>query len=354
MLVNVPPTQAVLVVHAGDNPGIIINRDIINPVLLGNNPGIILPYSANVLDALTFIQYSGNDDVWAQASGGSVVQIDVQAENQNWSPSPAQSAASLSALGIPLLTKSTNIINQQNQVLAAAGSTTFGPVSIGQIGYHVFVTAKENSPGTQHLTVQVDVIWSDSGTGLTVAQDTFYFLPGASVSGTHNVIGDGPSKGDTVTVRITNNDTAPITYSFALNQNSRPYSTDTWRTLGAGMPAFTGFTSGAYDIAGLILLDMAPSPSAGQTVTRPMGYYTGPVNLLFDVRGAITGNATLNIIHEDPRGQNLSEVFSTVVAGGNRVYQLVALPNAQCYATFTNQGTASGLIGLEIIAVEKA
>lgn len=352
MIVNVPTTQAVLVVHAGDDPGIIINRDIINPVLLGNNPGIILPYGANILDALTFVQYSGNDDVWAQALGSSVVQIDVQAQNQNWSPSPAQSAASLSALGIPLLTKSTNVFNQLNATLGAGSFVTFGPASIGQIGYHTFIQARENAPGTQHLTIQVDVTWTDSGTGLTVAQDTFYFLPSSSAN-FHQVIGDGPSKGDTVSVRITNNDSVPVTYSFALNQNSRVYATDTWRTMGQ-MPTLPGFTGPGQDTPGLVLCDVSQSMVAAQVVLRPIALYTGPVGVLLDVRGAISGNATFNILTEDPKTQNLGEVYSVVSAAGVRTYVQVNFPNSQCYVQCTNQGTATGIIGWFLTALEKA
>lgn len=102
MIVNLPPNKDVPLVMAGDPPGIIINRDLVQLVYFGEHSAFVVPGGSSIIDPLTFVQYSGEVDIFAHSGGPGFCQVDVQPNNENWSPSPAQSAASIAASGIML------------------------------------------------------------------------------------------------------------------------------------------------------------------------------------------------------------------------------------------------------------
>lgn len=86
-------------VYAGQGPGIIVNRDLVNSALLGNYNGFNTWQEPSILDALTFVQFSGDSDVYGTAQTATLT-VDVMPDMQNWAPSPGQAAASIAAIGL--------------------------------------------------------------------------------------------------------------------------------------------------------------------------------------------------------------------------------------------------------------
>jgi hypothetical protein len=100
------------VVQEGDGPGVLINRDIASQVIIGRDNGIFgsNPNSYSILDPLVGIPVSGEADIWAATLTATSVVVDFMPSASGWTPSPAQQAEQLSALGLALNTtvQSTN------------------------------------------------------------------------------------------------------------------------------------------------------------------------------------------------------------------------------------------------------
>lgn len=347
--VTTQPTQAVPAL--GDQNVIIYNQDLTNVVYASYsqwfNPG-----SGNSIpiQPLTSATLSARRSIYLAATT-TVANAIVAPEGTILQPSPAQIAAAITLSGLPLVTKSTVLLNQNNQTLGSGNTFTSPILSITQSAYHIFFSAVDNVAGTQHRTIQVQISWLDSTTGQTVQIDRFFILPGATGGSAHQIVGDGPTKGDQAQVQIINNDTVAVTYNFTFAQSSRNFVRDTWRTLGQ-MPSATGFVGPAQDVPALALADVSQNPISGQTILRQLPLYSGAVGLELVAFAAINGNCTFNIVSEDPNTQSLGFMFSTIIAGGNRSYTEIFLGNAECYASLTNNGTATGGIGFYLTAIE--
>jgi hypothetical protein len=180
MIVNLPPNHDVLLVQAGDDPGIIINRDLTQLVYFGQHSAFVTPGESSIIDALTFVNYSGDADVWAHSGGTGFCQVDVQPNCTNWSPSPAQSALSIAASGIMLDTTGQNILS--NQATAAGQSSQL--TAINSPGYGPLTTA---NPGLVARDTSITPLAKD--TSITpLAKDTTV----GAVTSAVNAPGYGP------------------------------------------------------------------------------------------------------------------------------------------------------------------
>lgn len=103
-----PVTQVGLrpvpVIRDGDGPGVLVNRDLTNSVLVGTDSSIVGDNinSVSILDALVGIPYDGTQDIYACTITATPVAVDYIQGGQNWNPSPAQSAQQIAALGLSL------------------------------------------------------------------------------------------------------------------------------------------------------------------------------------------------------------------------------------------------------------
>jgi hypothetical protein len=277
-IVNLPPTKDILLVHAGDDPGIIINRDLVNPVYFGPHSAFVTPGEASIIDALTFVQYSGDVDVYAHSGGAGFIQVDVQPNCENWSPSPAQSAASIAASGLMLDTTGQNIFSnqataaQQVTQLNAINAPAYSPITTANAGL-LSTLAGQNNQNTAipnniaatgvpalnlkstvtaanaitiatgvtqaltavtginqpaynlHLTATagassakpwytVTVKWVDTASGFVVQVDAYTAFM-SSVSNTMSTVIAGPTDADQCQISVTNNDSVTMTLNTA-------------------------------------------------------------------------------------------------------------------------------------------
>jgi hypothetical protein len=95
----------------------IVNPDIINPIYVGNDPGQQLI----AVPALGSMSLSAeNHDIWVSTNGGNyVVNAYLMPNGSNWTPSPAQVAAQINALGLAKDTtvQTGNTINGQTNTI---------------------------------------------------------------------------------------------------------------------------------------------------------------------------------------------------------------------------------------------
>lgn len=361
----------VLLVRSGDDPGIIINRDLTDIVYLGNHPGFNLFAEANVLDALTFVQYSGDDDVYAVCTPGQLATVDVQRQNQNWSPSPAQAAASIAAsglalettqqaqltgipnniaaTGVPLLSRSTNVINATNNTLPGGSSSTIANISgLTQTGYEIYIQADMATSATVPI-MSVHLRWTDSTTGQFVGfdiNDVVVCFTGQGLA----TVGTGPIKADTLQVILINRDPTITIHvnSFVLTMMSRPLLNDKWYSnpLTSNLdPTIPAYQTAWGTPQARVLFDLNRSVSNGITTSPPyiLPTWFGPAQIMFG--GAGTTGWFLSI-------QNLRTGTNYWQSNGNvtRVNEVLMFGRQALSMTFTNNNAGSQQMNCTIVA----
>lgn len=114
----------------------LVNPDIINPIYIGNDPGQQL-ISVPPLGSMTL--GADNHDIWVSTNGGNyIVSAYLMPNGSNWTPSPAQVAAQINALGLAKDTtlQTTNTISgNTNTILGSpAQDSTVGTVATNTTG----------------------------------------------------------------------------------------------------------------------------------------------------------------------------------------------------------------------------
>jgi hypothetical protein len=274
---------------------LLVNNDITNQIFIGNDPGT----QAIPVPPLGSISLGNSShDIWISTGG---VAITVQGllfpSGTQWTPSPAQVAAQINALGLAkdttvnsvvtnttgvakdatvgtvatnttgvakdatlstnnTLTTSTNTIlgvpaqtadvtglttngipplrgtnnlgNATGQTIATGVNATLVNVaSINKPGFEaVFSISIPAAAGTVPFCI-LQVIWTDSNTGLTVGQKQYVLVSGNGPSNVLTYYLSGPCRGNQLTVKLRNQDPAQTaTVTWAVNQTSHVYLSD--------------------------------------------------------------------------------------------------------------------------------
>lgn len=268
----------------------------------------------------------------------------------------------ISNSGVPLLSRSTSLLNMGNTTIAAGATINQGPFNITQIGYEIFNGVQSNSASSTIPAVNVTLTWSDSATGNVVAVERWHMFGGNGSQIQYT--GTGPTKGDTLNIAYTNQDTVnSATVKSSLAGNSRVYVRDDWRQLTtAGIP---GQTLGTYDLPSGVLLTAGPSVPAGGQLVRPIGLYSGLVNVCAFGSAAAADSFSVSIgLATATPGLSVGTVFqSTAItvpatppssAAGGVVNSQVNLPRGNCIAVLNNlDASAAQPININITIVEQ-
>ena len=286
-LISVSKTpQRIQTFMVSNDSFMLVNPDIVNNIFIGNDPGsqiIAVPALGSItLDA-------SKHDIWVSTNGGNfIVNAYLMPNGSNWVPSPAQVAAQINALGLAKestqLTGNTNIaqvnttlgtppqktdVNQVNTTLGVPAQTVDvngvstnvvglttngipplrGTINLGNATGQTIATGVNatlvnvgaiNKPGFEAVfsisipaaagTVPfaiLQVIWTDSNTGLTVGQKQYVLTSGNGSANALTYYLSGPCRGNQVTVKLRNQDPAQtLTVTWAVNQTSHTYLTD--------------------------------------------------------------------------------------------------------------------------------
>lgn len=370
-------SRPVLLVREGDGPTLIVNRDITNAVLYGEQSiasGNVNEYS--VLDPLGSITVDGTSDIYAIPNAGTPT-LDVVQGAGAWSASPAQIALQMNALGlakdttvqttntnttglakdttltgvnttlslgtnpnlvtinstlgipaqtadvtgltvngIPLLRGTTQLGQASAQTLAAATTATLlnGTLIVKPSFESVFKLNLPAAAGTIPFAI-LGVGWQDAVTGLQVGFKQYVLTAGNGPANAILVYLSGPCRGNQIVLTLKNLDPAQtLTYSWLFNVTSHVYSVD--RLL---QPSYTGGVitfnvPGGNPSKGVLVMTQASVPATGN-ITRLLAASNAKCSVLFD-------NSTVNacnLILQDP---------GTLYDGGTATQNIVRFNHA--------------------------
>jgi hypothetical protein len=254
--------------------------------------------------------------------------------------------------GVPLIIGATPLLQQAGVVNLGPGVTdTLGPFTVGQIAYETYFEAQETvqgpigSGGTPGAVITITLSWRDSATGLQLGLEAYNVVPAAPSSvQPHIVHGRGPSRGDQLTVTITNNDSVNVAVLATVLETSRVFSAAQWQTSQPSGVTFTGFTTPNYYPATKTIADTQPN----NTAVRILPLYTGQAKIL-----VVAGVGSLNVIINtlDPAAPALGQIYeSGPLAANSRNYADIVFGNSQCTLSLVNTDVVKATVGAEIIA----
>jgi hypothetical protein len=364
-------------------PFLLANTSTSTTVYYGEDLTLTTGLSSQI-PPLGSVALDGTGDVWASTLiPGTTAALDVIPGGTGWAASPSQIAleiaesglalnstllttnttvagvttavggvpAGIAVAGVPLLTKSTAVDTDTVGAVAAGGTVTRGPFTIGQIGYEISISVKDNAPGTVPL-FRADLTWTDSVSGTTVATERWQFAVGANTASSQTIIGTGPTKGDTLSIVFTNLDTAgaAVAFSYAINENSRVYTRDDWRQMTTA--AVTGFTNGNSDQAGNFLVNTSPSVPNGTTLSRIIPLYAGKVTFCF-VCNSQPMTLSINSLDQSiAAGIGGTQIYQRLVAATTVINDFCTLPRSPCFVSFDNTGAAAGSVTFSLVVDE--
>jgi hypothetical protein len=258
---------------------------------------------------------------------------------------PQAHATQISVTGVPLLTKSTNIINDvaHNIPFGGGAVTIANNVPVAQIGYEISVTALIAAGSNTLPIITVELVWTDSTTGTTVEHDTWN-LPVAS-SGVGSVhVGTGPTKGNRLTVKLSNNDgAANMTVTTVVNQNSRVYGRDDWRT--ETFNSIPLATVASHDQQGNVLCAFtSPALAANAAVTRIFAVYAGRVTCYYRSTTGQTGTLAISCLDPQFSTSNVTLALLPIAANANTNVASLALPRTFTQFTLSDTSGVGGNI----------
>jgi hypothetical protein len=245
---------------------------------------------------------------------------------------PQAHADSIFGTGVPLYSKAVNVVNDQARVIGAGATVTIAnAVAVAQIGYEISVVALANA-GSAAPFCQVELIWTDSVTGTTVG-DEQWTLWAASSGGGSSSRGTGPTKGDRLTIKVTNGDGAnTMTVTTILNANSRVYLTDDWRQ--TSLNSIPTFTNPLRDQQGNILAGFNANINAGASQIRTIPLYAGKVTVAARCLGASGG--TIQVQQLDPQVNVPYLLYGNIPVNPLTANFEISLPRAVCDFSITN------------------
>ena len=256
---------------------------------------------------------------------------------------PQANANSIAATGVPLLRLSSQKKFNIGTTIPGAGSNTLLNAGVMvQPGYEIGLRASVPA-GTGTLPfVALQLIWSDSATGLNTAQRDVVITAG---NGSANAIGsfiNGPCRGNTLKVIANNLDPAvTVTLDWAINQTSHVYEHDQAGQLGYPAVAPNGYTNATGKTASGLIAWAHPSLSAGASQAYLCALYGGDVFLSIDTFG-ITPQIIVSLTDAPgyATGTTAGEFFGQGVTAGATVPLAMTLPFSPALLTVSNNGTS--------------
>ena len=325
--------QSLLV--GSDNPFLLVNPDLVNQIFIGNDPGT-QPIPIPPLGSLALTP--AGHDIWVSSGGGAfTVQALILPGGSQWTPSPAQVAAQINALGLAKettqLTGNTNIaqvnttlgtppqksdVNQVNTTLGVPSQTADvtgltangipplrGTVNLGNATAQALtanVTAtllnavsvtrpsfeavfKLNMPagvGTVPFAALI-LNWTDSNTGLVVGQKLYEITAGNGSGNELTFYLSGPCRGNQITLQIRPQDPAQaMTLTWAFNQTSHIYTIDRLLQPSYAATAPFGFTNPAGSPSKGLLASVTSAIGPNASISRLLAASNAKIKIMLD------------------------------------------------------------------------
>jgi hypothetical protein len=408
-----------LVVGSGDKPensqgGLIVNLDLVNSAMVGG-------YGVNQNDPTNFatipplgsIQYDGTEDIYGNAFAGQNVEVQILPGIKNWTPSPAEVAAQIAALG--LATEATQQIVKTNtgdtvstlgtpaQDPTVTGLNTGIPTQMLQAGVGVTnelaaliatgsaagnpggvpLLAKStvfSNPGNQTFTsgllrqygapspfpqISYEIFLSltsnasETNPQFVVELDWFNSTSGQTVSVERWLLCGGAGVANVyVGTGRAKGDQLQINIT-----NNGTLSSGTCRVVilqssrvyikddfrSTVFNGIPGVPNAGWDASANVIMETAPTVAASAQVQRSLSMYAGTVRLAAFTQ---TGTASIFIGTQDLTFTN-NTVFQGSVPANGFSNQQFDLPRKQCILIITNTGSSSQQIGVAIYTSEQ-
>lgn len=363
---------------------LLVNPDITNQIFIGNDQGT-QPIPIPALGSITLTPDSKHD-IWVSTGGiNATVDALLLPNGSNWTPSPAQVAAQINALGlakditvqgvtttlgapaqnaavnalpgatatqiagsgVPLLRKTTTLGSGSAQLLTPGLSVQLlNLANINQPSFEaLFSIWQPAATGTAPFT-QLIFNWFDSATGFAVNSKFYVLSSGNGVGNQLQYYLSGPCFGDQLSVSATDLEgaTNQTIQSWVINTTSHIHTVDKLEQPVYAITAPVGFTNpnGTPGIGQLF--NSNPTLPINGTVSRLLAVYNGVADFFFDCAG---GAANLVITITDPSiqatGVANGELYARTVTAGVRDSAEWTLPNVPVLFNMRNVSTTATL-----------
>lgn len=255
----------------------------------------------------------------------------------------------LTTNGIPPLRGTNNLGNATGQTIATGVNATLVNVaSINKPGFEaVFSVSIPAAAGTVPFCI-LQVIWTDSATGLTVGQKQYVITSGNGSANALTYYLSGPCRGNQITVKLRNQDPAQTaTITWAVNQTSHTYLFDRLlQPLYAATAPIT-FTNPNGNPSKGLLFSSTPTIANNANTTRLIAAYNGKVKINLD-NTVQPGAAALQI--NTPSATGLYEeaaaptsTFKMTCAAGAQANGEWFIPNGAMVAQIFNTAAAGAI-----------
>lgn len=319
----VPGTgYAPLLINAGDGPTMVINRDTVNQLYVGDDNSIAAKQgtgSISIIDPLGFMVFDGVDSKFGlSASPAAGVIVDTVKGATQWAPSPVLIAEELSAAGFPILTAPTLLDSFSSLAISGAG-TTRAHNTITQPTYEGAMTLNATAGGL--LFCQVDLAWDING--VVVDHDTFDVGVANNLGGTHTIAFRGPTKGNGLTVSFLESSGTTTVTNYQLFQSSHTLDHHDWHSTGvAGAATFngvgpvTGFAPRLRILGNLATVSIPGSTTNAYTLPLWTGKFSIKANtasnttdLQITMNGMGTGGTLFNLKSDATGNIEVTDIF---------------------------------------------
>lgn len=231
---------------------------------------------------------------------------------------------------------------QTAQVIPTNSQVTYGPYSMTSPAYAVAFDAVLNANASPGI-LRIRMVWSDSVTGLTVSQQTWYCTGSTGSPGSSNSLttGRGPTEADTLTVFVANLDTTHTAIiDLAVWQHSRIVTRHDWRTVNQGaLPP--GFTSPKIvAAAGVLGYEGSFSIGPASGVEWQCALYAGQAQLFYQLSTVTSVSIQVIVPLPDASGSPLELYNATPPAAASGTLYL-ALPRCPVVLEISNSGAGT-------------
>lgn len=233
--------------------------------------------------------------------------------------------------GVPLARKP-NGVGSGSSAIAASGHATIATGTIDQPSFHMLIGLSYPDLLATIPFGQLQIQWTDSASGFTVAPDWVALIGGANLTLSFAYI-CGPARADTVTVKLFNLDPSEIlSYSFGMSQTSHMYPR--LRVQQVDRQTVPVFTNASFQTQYGVIGSVNTTVGTSSTLSRLMAAVNGRAIFNCDNVGNAVG-VTVRLVDPGvivPGGNLYGVAGSGIIASmgvgtANPVNTEVALPN---------------------------
>lgn len=380
---------------------LLVNNDITNQFFIGNDPGV---QSIPVPPLGSISLGNSQKDIWISTGG---VAITIQGllfpSGTQWTPSPAQVAAQINALGLAkevtqqsgntlLGTSNTNTANtvtntgttvtNTGQTATNVANLTVGGTPGGvpplrgtdNLGNATALALTANTTATLLNAVNITkpsfeaviqlnmpaaagtvpfaallLKWTDSNTGLLVGQKNYEITAGNGPANVLTFYLSGPCRGNQITLQIRPQDPAQaMTLTWAFNQTSHIYTIDRLLQPSYAATAPITFQNPGGDPSKGLLASVSAAIGPSSSITRLLAASNAKIKVMVDntvqVNScAIQINTPSSVVALYSEAAAPTSLFKATAAAGAQSASEWQLPNGATTLQIFNQGAANNI-----------